>query len=52
MTEARNKFREEWEWFCGRVNFGQSAMDARAISFMNEFNQYVDAVEKEAGDKK
>jgi hypothetical protein len=45
---ARNKFRKEWDWFCGRVNFGDSAMDNRAIVFMNEFEKHLDAIEAEA----
>lgn len=48
MSTARKKFREEWEWFCGRINFGVSAFDARAIRFMNEIEKYLDSVEKEA----
>lgn len=31
------EFFEEWSYFVGKINFGKSAMDARAISFMNEF---------------
>jgi hypothetical protein len=30
---------EEWRYFCNKVNFGQSALDARAIRFMNEFER-------------
>jgi hypothetical protein len=45
---ARNKFRKEWDWFCGRVNFGDSAMDARAIGFMNEIEKYLDSIEAES----
>ena len=48
MTEARKKFREEWDWFCGRINFGQSALDARAIQFMNEIERHLNEIEKEA----
>jgi len=48
MSDARKKFREEWDWFCGRVNFGVSAMDSRAIVFMNEVEKHLDAIEEEA----
>jgi len=47
MTDARKKFRAEWDWFCSRVNFGVSALDARAIRFMNEIEQHLDSIEKE-----
>ena len=46
MSDARKRFREEWEWFCSRINFGVSALDARAITFMNEIEKYLDALEK------
>lgn len=51
MSNARKKFRKEWEWFCGRINFGVSALDNRAIVFMNEIEKHIDKIEKEAGTK-
>jgi hypothetical protein len=45
---ARQKFMEEWDYFCGRVNFGFSAIDARAITFMNEFEKHLNSIEAEA----
>ena len=48
---ARKTFREEWEHFCSRINFGNSPLDARAIRFMNETGKYIDAIEKEASEK-
>ena len=47
MTVRKN-FEEEWEWFLKRINFGNSALDARAIRFMNEFSRYLDSIEAEA----
>jgi len=32
------EFKEEWEHFCACIDFGRSALDARAIRFMNEFS--------------
>ena len=34
---TKDEFIEEWRHFCNKCNFGQSALDARAIRFMNEF---------------
>ena len=31
------EFCEEWKHFCSRIDFGKSFLDARAITFMNEF---------------
>ena len=37
---------EEWSYFCSRINFGVSAMDARAIRIMNKpYNQEKDCDE-------
>lgn len=49
---ARKEFREEWDWFCGRINFGVSALDARAITFMNEIERHLNSIEKEASEAK
>ena len=48
ISKARKEFREEWEWFCSRINFGVSALDARAITFMNEIEKHLDAIEKKS----
>ena len=32
------EFKEEWKHFCACIDFGRSALDARAIRFMNEFS--------------
>lgn len=48
MTDARDKFRKEWEYFFSRLNLGASFLDARAIKFMNELNDYLDEIENEA----
>ena len=48
MNPARKIFREEWDWFCSRINFGVSALDARAIRFMNEIEEHLNSIEKEA----
>lgn len=39
---SKKDFVEEWEYFCSRINFGDSALDARAIQFMNTFNKLLD----------
>ena len=36
----------EWRHFCDRVNFGQSALDNRAIRFMNEFEKSLLSLKK------
>jgi hypothetical protein len=46
MSEEEN-FRKEWNYFCSKINFGESFLDARAICFMNEFNKKLDAIIKE-----
>jgi len=48
---ARKEFAEEWNWFLSRLNFGGSALDARAIRFMNEIGIHIDKIEKEANKK-
>ena len=39
--EKRKKFYEEWSHFCNCIDFGRSALDARAIRFMNEIQKYI-----------
>ena len=46
MTE-KEKLMEGWYHFCDRINFGQSALDADAIVFMNTFPTLVDKAIKE-----
>ena len=42
------EFSDEWNHFCKCINFGASFLDARAITFMNEFGiklrEHVEAV--------
>ena len=38
----RDKLIKEFNHFCSTINFKDSALDARAIRFMNEFNRYLD----------
>lgn len=33
------EFLEEWTYFLSRINYNKSALDARAIQFMNEFSK-------------
>lgn len=35
------KIISEWRYFCSRINFADSRMDARAIQFMNEFEMMI-----------
>ncbi len=46
--DARTKFRIEWNHLLEKVNWGRSALDARAIRFMNEIEARLDAIENEA----
>lgn len=36
---------EEWEYFCSKINFGASALDAKAIRIMNKPRNQKEAVE-------
>lgn len=36
MTEYVCFKRKDWDYFCSKINFGASAMDADAIRIMNE----------------
>ncbi len=45
LTTARKRWRREWEHFSSKINFGASFLDARAIQFMNEIENYIDALE-------
>ena len=40
-------FIEEWDYFCSKINFGDSALDNRAIVFMNMFVSMLDEVVEE-----
>lgn len=43
MKEINQKvFIEEFNHFCKCINFKQSALDCRAIQFMNEMGKYLD----------
>ncbi len=45
----KEAFLAEWDYFCDRINFKQSFLDARAITFMNNFKRNLDEI---AGEKK
>lgn len=36
LKEIKNII-EDWRYFCGRIDFGRSALDAKAIGIMNTF---------------
>jgi hypothetical protein len=38
-TCALDEIIDEWRHFCDCINFGSSALDARAITFMNTFEK-------------
>lgn len=42
MNAKKKAFLDDWWYFCKKVNFGQSAMDAKAINFMNTFEKRVE----------
>ena len=45
----KQEFQDEFRHFCSVINFGASALDNRAIVFMNEFGLNLDSVIKEEG---
>jgi hypothetical protein len=47
--KAKEKFNQEWKWFCSRINWGATFLDARAITFMNEIGKHIEAIENGAG---
>ncbi len=47
MNEALIKFEEEFKHFMSKLNLGDSALDARAITFMNEVGYYLNAIRTE-----
>ena len=40
-NENKKKIIEEFDHFCKCINFKDSALDARAIQFMNTFTNYL-----------
>lgn len=46
------EFRKEWEYFCSRINWKLSFLDARAITFMNEFLTNLDNLDLSGPDAK
>lgn len=48
MGQARQEFEEEWDYFCSRIKFANSPLDARAIFFMNNISKQLNKIEKEA----
>jgi hypothetical protein len=46
MNEKQKELIDEWDYFLTKINFGQSALDARAISFMNTFEKLVMEITK------
>ena len=46
MNEKTKSIIEDWRYFCKKVNFGQSALDAKAISFMNTFEKRIHELEE------
>ena len=41
MKMDEEEFYKEWEYFCSKINFKDSWLDARAIRFMNEFKKHI-----------
>jgi len=47
MSELKIFTKEEWSYFTGKINFGASFLDARAIRIMNKpYNKENDCDEK------
>jgi len=43
----KEEFKNQWYHFCDCINFADSALDADAIRFMNEFSSRLDSVIEE-----
>lgn len=39
------RFQEEWSHFCDCINFEESFLDSRAVKFMNEIREYIEAID-------
>ncbi len=37
QTKLIKEIIEAWQYFCGKINFGSSALDAKSIDIMNKF---------------
>ena len=43
---SKKEIIEEWNYFCTRIDWGKTFLDARAIRFMNEFPKDLMELEK------
>lgn len=41
MNSKTKALIDDWRYFCTKVNFGASALDAKAISIMNTFEKRI-----------
>ena len=47
LSDKRKKFKEDLGYALGKFNWGQSALDAKAITILNEWRKNLDNQDKE-----